>query len=56
VFRVDGTIVNVAIPAVAGQLHASKSQLQRIADAHTLTVDGLPRATVEAACLGSDTS
>jgi hypothetical protein len=56
VVRVDGTIVNVAIPALAGPLLASKSQLQRIADAYTLPFDGLPRATVEAACPGGDTS
>ena len=56
VVRVDGTIVNVAIPALAGQLHATNSRLQRIADACTLTFDGLLRGVVEGACLGGDTS
>jgi hypothetical protein len=56
VVGVNGTIVNVAIPALAGQPHASDSPLQRIADAYTLTFDGVLHATVEAACLGGDRS
>ncbi|MCU1426618.1 MAG: drug resistance transporter, EmrB/QacA subfamily [Actinomycetia bacterium] len=41
VISVDGTIVNVALPTLARQLHASNSQLQWIADAYTLVFAGL---------------
>jgi hypothetical protein len=53
---VEGTVVNVAIPALAAQLPASNLQMQRIADADTLTFDGLLRAPIEAARLHGDTS
>jgi EmrB/QacA subfamily drug resistance transporter len=41
VLSVDGTIVNVALPTLARQLHATNSQLQWIADAYTLVFAGL---------------
>jgi EmrB/QacA subfamily drug resistance transporter len=41
VISVDGTIVNVALPTLARQLHAANSQLQWIADAYTLVFAGL---------------
>ena len=41
VISVDGTIVNVALPTLARQLHASNAQLQWIVDAYTLVFAGL---------------
>ncbi len=38
---VDNTIVNVALPRMSGQLHASNSQLQWIVDAYSLAFAGL---------------
>jgi len=41
VISVDGTIVNVALPTLSRQLHASNAQLQWIVDAYTLVLAGL---------------
>jgi len=37
----DGTIVNVALPTISKQLHASMSALQWVTDAYTLAMAGL---------------
>ncbi len=37
----DNTILNVALPTLVGDLHASDSQLQWIVDAYTLVFAGL---------------
>src|SRR5437879_8038403 len=39
--NLDTTIVNVALPTLVRQLHASNSQLQWIVDAYTLVFAGL---------------
>lgn len=41
VIVVDGTIVNVALPTLVRQLHASTSSLQWVTDAYTLAMAGL---------------
>jgi EmrB/QacA subfamily drug resistance transporter len=41
VIVVDATIVNVALPTMVRQLHASTSSLQWVADAYTLAMAGL---------------
>lgn len=41
VIVVDGTIVNVALPTLVRQLHASTSTLQWVVDAYTLAMAGL---------------
>jgi len=41
VIVIDGTIVNVALPTLVTQLHATTSQLQWIVDAYTLVFAGL---------------
>jgi len=38
---IDGTIVNVALPTISKQLHASTSALQWVTDAYTLAMAGL---------------
>ena len=38
---VDGSIVNVALPTLVRQLHASTSALQWVVDAYTLAMAGL---------------
>jgi EmrB/QacA subfamily drug resistance transporter len=38
---VDGSIINVALPTMVRQLHASTSSLQWVADAYTLAMAGL---------------
>jgi MFS family permease len=42
VIVVDGTIVNVALPTFARDLHAGTTGLQWIVDAYTLTYAALP--------------
>src|SRR5262245_30542169 len=41
VIVVDATIVNVALPTMVRELHASTSSLQWVADAYTLAMAGL---------------
>ncbi|WP_374023749.1 MFS transporter [Mycobacterium sp. HNNTM2301] len=41
VINVDATIVNVALPTLSSQLHATTAQLQWIVDAYTLVMAGL---------------
>jgi EmrB/QacA subfamily drug resistance transporter len=41
VIVVDGSIVNVALPSMVRQLHASTASLQWVADAYTLAMAGL---------------
>lgn len=41
VISLDNTILNVALPALVGQVHASTSQLQWIVDGYTLVFAGL---------------
>src|SRR5436189_4533697 len=38
---IDNTIVNVALPSLVRQLHASVSELQWVVDAYTLVFAGL---------------
>ena len=40
VVRIDGTIVNVALPTLVRELHATSSQLQWIVDAYTIVFAG----------------
>src|SRR6187402_624274 len=40
VVGIDGTIVNVALPSLVHELHASSSQLQWIVDAYTIVFAG----------------
>src|SRR6516164_7786598 len=41
VIVVDATIVNVALPTLVRQLHASTTSLQWVADAYTIAMAGL---------------
>ena len=41
VIVVDNTIVNVALPTLVRQLHATTTQLQWVVDAYTLALAGL---------------
>src|SRR5262245_38502245 len=40
VVGIDGTIVNVALPSLVRELHASSSELQWIVDAYTIVFAG----------------
>ena len=50
VINLDTTIVNVALPTLVRQLHASDSQLQWVVDAFNLLFAGIG-AGARAACL-----
>ena len=42
VVGIDGTIVNIALPTLVRELHATSSQLQWIVDAYTIVFAGFP--------------